>query len=55
MFDKEIELSCDYKITGQYLFDGDEFVEEKLQTPTTQLMFSKIMPAEFKFYTVEQV
>ena len=55
VFDKNIELSCDYKITGQYVFDGDEFVEEKLQTPTTQLMFSKIMPAEFKFYTVEQV
>ncbi len=55
VFDKNIELSCDYKITGQYVFDGDEFVEEKLQTPTSQLMFSKIMPAEFKFYTVEQV
>ena len=55
VFDKEIELSCDYKITSQYVFDGEEFVEEKLQTPTTQLMFSKIMPAEFKFYAVEKV
>ena len=55
VFDKNISLSCDYKITGQYNFDGDNYVEEKFQTPTDQLMFSKIMPAEFKFYTVEQV
>ncbi len=55
VFDKNIELSCDYQITGQYVFDGDDYIEEKFQTPTTQLMFSKIMPAEFKFYTVEQV
>ena len=52
VFDKTIELSCDYSIVSEYKFDGDEYVEEKFVAATNALSFGKIMPAEFKIFTV---
>ena len=52
VFDKTIELSCDYSIVSEFRFDGTDYIEEKFVTATNNLSFGKIMPAEFKFYTV---
>ncbi len=52
VFDKSIELSCDYSIVSEYRFDGSDYIEEKFVTATNLLTFGKLMPAEFKFFTV---
>ena len=52
VFDKSIELSCDYSIVSEYRFDGTDYIEEKFVSATNNLSFGKIMPAEFKFFTV---
>lgn len=52
VFDKKIELSCDYSIVSEFRFDGTDYIEEKFVTATNELSFGKIMPAEFKFFTV---
>ena len=52
VFDKTIELSCDYSIVSEYKFNGEDFNEEKFVMATSSLSFGKIMPAEFKIFTV---
>ena len=52
VFDKTIELSCDYSIVAEYRFDGKDYIEEKFVAATNSLSFGKLMPAEFKFFTV---
>ena len=52
VFDKNIELSCDYSIVSEFRFDGKDYIEEKFVSATNNMSFGKIMPAEFKFYTV---
>jgi hypothetical protein len=52
VFDKTIELSCDYSIVSEFKFDGNDYVEEKFVTATNSLAFGKIMPAEFKIFMV---
>ena len=52
VFDKTIELSCDYSIVSEFRFDGEDYNEEKFVTSTSSLSFGKIMPAEFKIFTV---
>ena len=52
VFDKSIELSCDYSIVSEYIFDGTDYVEEKFATATNSLSFGKIMPSEYRIYTV---
>lgn len=52
VFDKTIELSCDYSIVSEFRFDGKDYIEEKFVAATNSLSFGKIMPAEFKFFTV---
>ena len=52
VFDKTIELSCDYSIVSEFRFDGVDYIEEKFVAATNSLAFGKIMPAEFKFFTV---
>lgn len=52
VFDKTIELSCDYSIVSEFRFDGVDYIEEKFVAATNSLSFGKIMPAEFKFFTV---
>ena len=52
VFDKTIELSCDYSIVSEFRFDGVDYIEEKFVAATSSLSFGKIMPGEFKFFTV---
>ena len=52
VFDKTIELSCDYSIVSEFRFDGVDYIEEKFVQATSSLTFGKLMPAEFKFFTV---
>ena len=52
VFDKTIELSCDYSIVSEFRFDGTDYQEEKFVAATNSLSFGKLMPAEFKFFTV---
>ena len=52
VFDKIIELSCDYSIVSEFRFDGEDYTEEKFVAATNSLSFGKIMPAEFKIFTV---
>ena len=52
VFDKTIELSCDYSIVSEYRFDGTDYIEEKFVAATNALSFGKLMPSEFKFFTV---
>ncbi len=52
VFDKTIELSCDYSIVSEYRFDGTDYIEEKFVTSTNSMTFGKLMPSEFKFFTV---
>ena len=52
VFDKTIELSCDYSIVSEFRFDGSDYIEEKFVASTNSLSFGKIMPAEFKIFTV---
>ena len=52
VFDKTIELSCDYSIVSEFRFDGEDYNEEKFVAATNSLSFGKIMPAEFKIFTV---
>jgi len=52
VFDKTIELSCDYSIVSEYRFDGKDYIEEKFVAATNSLSFGKLMPSEFKIFTV---
>jgi hypothetical protein len=52
VFDKTIELSCDYSIVSEFRFDGMDYIEEKFVASTNLLTFGKLMPSEFKFFTV---
>lgn len=52
VFDKTIELSCDYSIVSEFRFDGVDYIEEKFVAATNSLSFGKLMPGEFKFFTV---
>lgn len=52
VFDKTIELSCDYSIVSEFRFDGTDYIEEKFVAATNSISFGKLMPAEFKFFTV---
>lgn len=52
VFDKTIELSCDYSIVSEFRFNGEDYNEEKFVAATNSLSFGKIMPAEFKVFMV---
>ena len=52
VFDKTIELSCDNSIVSEFRFDGTDYIEEKFVASTNSLSFGKLMPSEFKFFTV---
>lgn len=55
VFDKNIVLPCDYQIVSEYKFNGEEFLEEGLQVPMSELTIGKLMPAEFKIYKLDRV
>lgn len=52
VFDKTIELSCDYSIVSEFRFEGTDYIEEKFVAATNSLSFGKLMPSEFKFFMV---
>jgi len=52
VFDKTIELSCDYSIVSEFRFDGNDYNEEKFVAATSSLSFGKLMPSEFKIFMV---
>lgn len=55
VFDKNIVLPCDYQIVSEYKFDGEDYSEEKLQSPLSEFTICKLMPAEFKIYLLNRV
>ena len=55
VFDKNLVLPCDYQIVSEYKFNGEDFLEESLQSPMTDLTICKLMPAEFKIYKLDRV
>lgn len=55
VFDKNIVLPCDYQIVSEYKFDGEDYAEETLQSPLSELTICKLMPAEFKIYLLNRV
>ena len=55
VFDKNIVLPCDYQIVSEYKFNGEDFAEEGLQAPMSDLTIGKLMPAEFKIYKLDRV
>ena len=55
MFDKHLVLPCDYQIVSEYRFDGNDYIEETLQSPLFELTIGKLMPAEFKIYLLNRV
>lgn len=55
VFDKNIVLPCDYQIVSEIKFNGEDFEEETLQAPLTELTIGKLMPAEYKIYLLNRV
>lgn len=55
VFDKNIILPCDYQITSEFKYNGEDFVEETLQEPLSEITIGKLMPSEFKIYTLSRV
>jgi hypothetical protein len=55
VFDKNIVLPCDYQITSEYKFNGEDYEEETLQEPLVELTIGKLMPAEFKIFSLNRV
>lgn len=55
VFDKNIVLPCDYQIVSEFRFDGNDYVEERLQSPLIELTIGKLMPAEYKIYLLNRV
>lgn len=55
VFDKNIVLPCDYQIVGEYKYNGEDFEEETLQEPLAELTIGKLMPAEFKIFSMNRV
>jgi len=60
VFDKTINLPCDYKIESEYIYidnenPGESFFEEKcLDTDESVLHFGEIKPAEFRIYKIKK-
>lgn len=52
IFEKSIEVPCDYKIVSEITYDEEEFdfVESKLDAKNNTLFFDKLEPSEFKIY-----
>lgn len=55
VFDKNIILPCDYQIVSEYKYNGKDFEEESIQEPLTELTIGKLMPAEFKIFSLNRV
>lgn len=54
IFDKSIILPGDYKIVSEFVFDGTNFVEKRLESVKNSLSFEKLQPSEFKIYLLSK-
>lgn len=55
VFDKNIILPCDYQIMSEYKYNGNDFEEERLCEPLSEITMCKLMPSEFKIYLMNRV
>ena len=53
IYDKNIVIPCDYKLTAEYKFDGTDYVPEELQEPLSEITMNRLEPAEFKIYLMK--
>lgn len=52
--DKTINLPGDYKIKSEFVFDGENFIEEEVITEENSLHFDKLEAGEFKIYLLQK-
>lgn len=52
--DKTINLPGDYKIKSEFVFDGENFVEEDTTIEENSLHFDKLEAGEFKIYLLQK-
>lgn len=52
VYDKSINLPCDYQIVAEYIYDEKikDFTEIKFSAPESQMTFDKLEPAQFKIF-----
>ena len=55
VFDKTIMMPCDYKLISEYKFNGEDYIEERLQEPMSEITMNQLMPAEYKIYLMDQI
>jgi len=55
VFDKIINLPCDYKIKSEFVFNGEDFITKDVETEENSLRFYKLEAGEFKVFLVERV
>lgn len=54
VLDKCINLPGDYSITSEFVFDGENFVEEKIEVAKNSLNFESLQPGEFKIFLLKK-
>jgi len=54
VYDKSIQLPCDYNVIAEYVLKDRKFVPVMLEEPLNSMEFKEIKPAEFKFYLLEK-
>ena len=55
VYDKTLVIPGDYKLTAEYKFNGEDYVEDRLLEPMGEITMNRLMPAEYKLYLMEQV
>ena len=55
VYDKKLVLPCDYKITAEYKYNGEDYVKETLSDPLSELTTEKLSPAEYKIFLMNRV
>lgn len=54
IFDKSVNLPGDFRIVSEFVFDGENFVEQKYKGNRNSLTFKKLLPSEFKIYLLSK-
>lgn len=54
VYDKKIELPCDYFINSEYTFDGKDFVENIYENKLKSFETGSMQPSEFKIFKLSQ-
>jgi len=54
VLDKSVSLPGDYSITSEFVFDGENFVEEKIENSEHSLTFEKLKPSEFRVFLLSK-